>query len=132
MEALLIIISLFIFFAVIFYILYINGFAVIKSVTCIKCLAPIGKYNSKVSVLKCDGYIKRIIKFKESRKYHFNFNCNISNGYISAKVENKFGESLLELDSNNRNDTLDVKSFERYYLILSFKKADGDVEIKWS
>ncbi len=134
MEKLSTIITIILLIGVLFYVLYINGYMVIKSISAIAFIGSIGRFKnrSKATFLACNGYIKKVIKFKESREYQFIFNCTISKGDIVVEVQNRHKETVLVLDTVHRNGVLDAHCAERYYLILKFKKADGSFELTWS
>ena len=48
-----------------------------------------GKNKCEVSFSSCSGYVKKVIKFNESREYTFKLDGDISKGSIHVIVENK-------------------------------------------
>ena len=83
-------------------------------------------------VVSCGGWVRKVIKFKESRQYQFTFGSDITKGSITAEIQNRDKKPILILDSENPQGILDVDSRERYYLVVRFNKATGSFEMKWA
>ena len=80
----------------------------------------------------CHGYIKKFLSIKESRDYKFTFNAGITKGYVCAEIQDKYKNVLLCLDILNPENTVYLDSGTKYYLILKFNRAAGELEIEWN
>ncbi|CRZ34023.1 hypothetical protein DFR55_10811 [Herbinix hemicellulosilytica] len=118
---------------ILLYLLWINGYLIISRKTAVLFVGLLRKKGRcKVKFKSCNGNVKRVIKINESKNYIFNLNTNISKGNVTAEIKDKNKRSLLQLDKSNQNATLNLNENERYYLILSFENADGELELTWS
>ena len=92
-----------ILFCILMYFLYINGYMIINAKRAVSFIGAIrGRGRCGASFRSCSGYMKRIIRFQESRAYHFAL------------------EATIEVDGKNR-----------YTLIFRFKSATGDFKMRW-
>lgn len=124
---------LLIFSIFLFYLLWINGLLVISRKTAVLFIGLLRlRGKCKVKCASCNGYIKKVIKIKESRIYKFNFNSNISKGNIIAEVQDKNKKTLFQIDKNNLEHDIFLDNNKRYYLVLNFENADGEIELSWS
>jgi len=116
------------------YILYINGYLVIKSIAAVVFWGSARRWRTRpaAKVRSCSGWVKKVLKFKESREYQFALDLQVSKGSISVEVQNRYKEPVLVLDSENPQGVLAVDCGERYYLVVRFKKATGSFELTWS
>jgi len=115
-----------------FYILWLNGYMILsrKSAVLFVGLRKKGRYSIKFA--SCSGWVKKVIKIYESRNYTFKFKCNISKGNVTAEIRDKSKNMLLRLDKNNPESTINLQKNSRYYLVLKFENADGDLELTWN
>jgi len=120
-------------FIILFYILWINGYltkSVMASVLFVGSLRS--KNRCRFKFIYCNGYIKKVIKIKESRNYIFIFNSNITNGYVTAEVQDVNKRILLQLDKDNPESVIKLEKNYRYYLVLRFVKAKGEFDLAWN
>ena len=114
---------------ILMYLLYINGYLVANSK---RAAMFIGSRRGKKSRFSsCTGYIKRVIRFKENRKYHFALSTELSTGEISMELLDRAGQSVLSLDSNVREGSITAETKKRYELIIRFRSASGSYELDW-
>ena len=134
MQTVLIVLAVVVFCIALQYILYINGFLVIRAISALVFFSTNRKWRIKPSAIvrACTGWTRKVLKFKESRTYHFSFTSELSKGSITAEIQGRNKETLLLLDSDNTSGVLDVKAKERYYLVVRFKGATGRFELSWS
>ena len=114
------------------YILYINGFGFLS---CTSALMFIQYYNRRkqqiISRFKsCNGYTKKIIKFKESKYYTFDLNSNIELGHISILLMNK-DENVVSLDKYNLSKDIFIDKNIKYTMCFKFKSATGKFNLTW-
>ena len=118
---------------IVFYLLYINGYLITqvkKAAMFVGKIGGNGMCRAKFSY--CSGYIKRIVKFKESREYDFTLNSDLSIGEFTAELIDSSKHIIFKLDCNHPCGFVIADSKARYYLILRFKSASGNFELKWN
>lgn len=116
-----------------FYILWINGYMIKSRKTSILFVGSFRqKKGCKIKFQSCNGYIKKVIKIRKSHSYEFTFNSNITNGYVMAEIQDLSKKILLQLDKNNPESSVNLDKKYRYYLLLRFENADGEIEITWN
>lgn len=115
------------------YLLWINGYMVLNKKRAVLFTGSIlGKNRCKVRFSSCNGFVKKIIKFSDSRSYQFNFSNHITKGNVSIEILNKNKEIILNLSPSVPTGILDVNKKEKYYLVLKFDKADGEYKLTWN
>lgn len=125
-------VTIFISMPVLFYLLWINGYMVLKVKRAAVFVGSLKRGNKcEATFSSCDGYVKKVIKFKESRGYTFNLDCDVSKGSLHVIVENKNREILLDMTPTMKTDLLAVEEKCRYYLVLKFEKAEGKFKLQW-
>lgn len=118
---------------ILFYVLWINGYLVKSRKTAILIVGSVRQKNRcKLKFKSCNGYIKKVIKIRESLNYKFTFNSNITKGYVTAEVQDVNKKILLQLDSNNPEASIKLEKNYRYYLVIRFVKADGEFDLAWN
>ena len=133
MDYLFICILLMTFFIILFYTLWINGYLIISSKTAKLFIASFrNKKRCRIKFVSCNGYIKKILKFKENRSYDFCLNSIVENGLVLAEIWDNNKKILLHMDSDMPNSSINVDKKCRYYLILKFEKATGELELLWN
>ena len=114
----------------VFYLLYINGFLVTSAK---KAAMYIGTMRGrKASFTACSGYIKRVIRFKESGTIHFHFHLELSKGEVTAELLDANKQRVLRLSSSDPTASASVQASARYYLVFRFKAATGNYLLSWS
>ena len=117
---------------ILIYVLWINGYLVKSSKTAVLFLGSYRPRNRcKFKFISCNGYIKKVIKIRESRNYIFTFNSNITNGNVTTEIQDVNKRVLLQVDKDNPEATVKLEKTNRYYLVLRFEKADGEFELAW-
>ena len=80
----------FISMLVLFYFLWVNGYMILNAKRALLFVGSLrGKNKCEVSFSSCSGYVKKVIKFNESREYTFKLDGDISKGSIHVIVENE-------------------------------------------
>ena len=110
------------------YLLYINGYMVVVSKRAFMFLGS--KRGKKAMFSSCTGYIKRVIKFKESKVYHVNFGLELEKGEVALELLDEKKQIILSLNGNDTSE-IEVENGKRYYMILRFKSATGSYEVTW-
>lgn len=94
---------------IVFYILYINGIMVINSKRALEFIGSIrGNGSCKASFKGCSGYMKRVIKFKESTVYKFLLDCELEKGELEVSILDSEKEPVMVLDKGRRCSTIVV------------------------
>nr|MDE7297452.1 hypothetical protein [Lachnospiraceae bacterium] len=63
-----------------FYLLYINGWMIINAKRAVMYIGS--RRGNQATFSSCTGYIKRVVRFRESRTYHFTFEPELSAGEV--------------------------------------------------
>ena len=114
--------------AAVFYILYINGYMIMNAK---KATLFFGKERGKYArFTSCSGYMKRVIRFKESREYEFSFETELEKGEVCVELWRGNKDKILSL-TDRGTQTVRVGSKERYYLVLRFVSATGSYHVDW-
>ena len=115
--------------AVLFYILYINGYMVWNSK---RALMYVGSaWGRKASFTSCSGYTKRVIKFEEDKCYHFDLQLELTKGDATVEILDSKKQCLLRLGQNVVQGDIVVEKGKRYYMIVRFKAASGQYTVDW-
>ena len=118
---------------ILFYILWINRYLIKSRKTSALFVGSLRPQNRcKFKFKNCNGYIKKVIRIRESRNYKFTFNSNITNGYVTAEIQDINKKILLQLDKYNPESAIKLEKEHRYYLVLRFAKADGEFDLAWN
>ena len=88
------------------------------------------KRGKKAMFSSCTGYIKRVVKFKENKLYHVDFRLELEKGGVMLELLDARKQVILSLNGSE-GAKIEVKSGERYYMILRFKSATGSYEVSW-
>lgn len=111
-----------------FYLLYINGYMIINAK---RATLFLGKERGKYArFASCSGYMKRVIRFRESREYVFSFETELEKGEVCVELWKGNKDKILSL-TDRGTQTVSVESKERHYLILRFVSATGSYHIDW-
>lgn len=111
-----------------FYLLYINGYMIINAK---RATLFLGKERGKYArFASCSGYMKRVIRFRESREYVFSFETELEKGEVSVELWNGNKEKVLSL-TNQGKQVISVDNKKRYFLILRFVSATGSYHVDW-
>ena len=110
------------------YLLYINGYMVMSRK---RALTFIGSQRGKkASFTACNGWMKRVVRFKESRKYVFDLDLQLSKGEMQVELlDGK--DVIIHLDADKPTEYAEITAGKRYYLVFRFAKATGKYELKY-
>ena len=122
------IIILFCMIGILSYLLYINGYMVVASKRALMFLSS--KRGRKAMFSSCTGYIKRVIKFKNSKVYHVDFKLELEKGEVILEILDAKKQSVLALNSSKISE-IEVVGGQRYYMVLRFRSASGSYEVTW-
>lgn len=121
------------FFSILFYILWIKGYLIMSITTAKLFIGSLrNKERCRIKFVSCNGYIKKIIKFKENRTYDFCLKSKVENGLVLAEIWDSNKKILLHLNSDMPSSSINVDKKCRYYLVLKFEKATGELELLWN
>lgn len=120
-------------FVILFYTLWIKGYLIIKRKTAKKFIGSV-KFRRRLNIkfTSCNGYIKKVLKIKESRNYLFSFESIIEKGNVTVEILDRSKEKILQLDRSNLEKDIFLDKNSRYYLVLRFENADGELDLSWN
>lgn len=121
-------IVIFIILMILYYILYINGYMILTSKRAMMFIGTQRGKEARFTV--CTGYIRRVIKFEESRDYEFVFDTELSKGSVSVELLDSSKKRVMFL-KENRCGAVSVEACKRYYLMIRFESATGNYNLDW-
>ena len=128
-------IPLFIAFSVVvfvfIYILYCQGFAVLRRTSAIMFVFRHGKNADKATLDSCTGWVKHAGKFRESKTYEFFLDAQLSKGNVKVILLDRKKQSLIKLSPQYPTCKIELDVRNRYYLRWEFKGATGKCELRW-
>ena len=111
--------------------LYRQGFAVTKSIAAVLFMFRPGKDCDKANLNSCSGWVRHMVRPRESRTYEFTLDCRLSNGDAEVFLLDKDRRQLLHLDRHLNSGRAELDQAGRYYLRWEFKSATGTCELHW-
>lgn len=121
-------IILLVFIGILSYLLYINGYMVISSKRAFMFLGS--ERGKKAMFSSCTGYVKRVVKFKESKVYNIDFKLELEKGEVVLELLDAKKQVILSLNKSECSK-IKVENGKRYCMILRFKSATGSYEVTW-
>lgn len=121
-------------FAVVFafiYILYCQGFAVLRRTSAIMIVFRRGKRADKATLDSCTGWVKHAVRFRESETHEFILDAQLSKGNVEVTLLNRKKQPLMRLNPQSPRCKIESDVRNRYYLRWEFKSATGKCELRW-
>lgn len=121
-------------FAVVFafiYILYCQGFAVLRRTSAIMIVFRRGKHTDKATLDSCTGWVKHAVRFRESETHEFILDAQLSKGNVEVTLLNRKKQPLMKLNPQSPRCKIESDVRNRYYLRWEFKSATGKCELRW-
>lgn len=114
------------------YILYLYGHFSVRAKRSVVFIGNgIGRRRGYASFVGCDGWIRRMIRFEQNRVYEFRLDTKLKYGTVSVELLNRKKETVMRLTENIEIGRVEVKSRERYCLIVHFVQAEGSYVLDW-
>lgn len=107
----------------VFVFLYNQGYMVSKSMSAVVFIGS-AKGNS-ARFTSCNGYMKRVIKFKDDGTYTFVLDAELSKGDMSVELLDSTKQRIMQLNCSNQRDSITVEKKKKYYLVINFRSATG-------
>lgn len=123
-------IGILVILGLVIYLLYLRGYIMFQSKRAVVYIGS--RRGKKAKFSACSGYTKRIVRFEESKAYHFTFNATLRKGTVTAELMDANKQSLCILSADMRQCSVAVECKKRYYLIFHFREATGEYELEWS
>ena len=121
-----------IIFGSLFYLLYVNGYMIINAKRAVMFVGSIrGNGKCKASFSTCDGYMKRVIRFKENKTNNFNLKCQLSTGTLFVELLDSNKQKIMNLNNNYQSANINVERNKKYYLVFKFQSVTGNYELSW-
>jgi len=128
MKAILILVLL----PVIYYVLYINGYMVVGSKSAKIFVGKNRGTNAYWSQFAgCNGTLKRVARFRDSKEYKFRLDAGITEGTVSVELLDKDKNLIMKLTAENPDACFTVDKKLRYYMVYKFEHATGSYELTW-
>lgn len=118
-------------FAIVMYLLYCNGFVVTEVIAAVVLVFLPGKNSDKVKIVSCNGRIRHVGRFHESRIYQFSLDTQLSKGEAEVLLLDQKKRELLRLNRHSAIGITELDRGSRYYLHWEFKGATGKCDLHW-
>ena len=102
----------------VFIFLYNQGYMVSKSISAVTFIGSTKGNSARFS--SCNGYMKRVIKFKEEGTYTFVLDAELSKGDMSVELLDSTKQKIMQLNCSNRSASITVEKKKKYYLVINF------------
>lgn len=129
MEKVLLLLSLIPIFAGVFYLLYVNGYMIINAKSAVSFIGS--KKGNSAIFSSCNGYIKRVVRFKTDKVCTVTLNAELTKGDLRAELLDASKQVMMRLDRSNPTASITVEQSKRYTLIVHFKSATGKYALVW-
>ena len=113
-----------------FYLLYNSGYLILNSKRAVMYVGS--KRGKKAKFTSCTGFTRRVIRFKETRTYRFDFDCALTAGTVSVELLDSSKKPVLTLDETNPSAAAKMERGKRYDLVCRFKGASGEYTLDWN
>ena len=124
-------ITIFVVVSAVIYILYCQGFAVLRRTVAIIFVFRHGKNADKATLDSCTGWVKHVGRFRESKTYKFFFDAQLTRGNVEVILLDRKKQQLIKLNPQHSTCKIDLDAKNRYYLRWEFKGATGKCELRW-
>jgi len=112
------------------YLLYINGWMVVNSKSAVSFIGSRG--GKAASFSGCNGSIRRIVRFSESRVYAFSLDSALTKGSMTAVLLDPNKQEILCLSADQPSMAVEIEAKKRYTLVLRFRTATGRYGLHWN
>ena len=113
------------------YLLYSRGIAISKCIVAVLFWFWPGKGSDQVTVGSCNGWIRHIGRFHESRTYEFVLDAQLSQGEAEVFLLDEEMQPLLQMSQWFPAGTIELDKKSKYYLQWEFSGATGRCELSW-
>lgn len=113
------------------YILYCQGFAVLRRTAAIIFVFRHGKNADTATLDSCTGWVKHVGRFHESKTYEFFFDAELSKGNVEVILSDRKKQQLMKLTPQSPTCKIKLEEKNRYYLRWEFKGVTGKCELRW-
>ena len=113
----------------ILYLQYRNGYIHMQAKSAVMYIGSVG--DKHATFTSCNGYTKRVVRFKESGTVHLSFQPELSAGNVTAELLDAKKQTILRLSSANRIADVQVEAKKMYYLVIRFQSATGSYHLDW-
>ena len=130
MKKVIFLLILMIFLGLTMRLLYLGGYMYSGSRTALLFIQS--ERGKKARFSGCSGTIKRVVRFTESREYHFALATELEKGEIRVTLLDSKKKTVLCLDRHTSEGLLEAEAGKRYELVIHFESASGSYELDWS
>ena len=113
------------------HVLKINGFLFIskKKAKLFICRPIKNEKRLNIKFAACTGYLRKVMRFKEERKYEISFTGEVRSGSCVLELLNS-NKSVVLTKNLNEEATLYLPDLtQKYMLSINFENADGECNI---
>lgn len=118
---------------ILLYLLYRNGYLIMQSKRAVLFRSDFRGRKDRMgfSVVKCTGWVGRVLKVREDGIYRFDLDVSLSAGTVQFQVLNRQKLPLLTLNPDTTRGRIQLEKGQRYYVRMEMTRADGDCAARW-
>ena len=118
---------------ILIYIMYINGFGYVGSMSSLFNYQTNGIFEDSIhaNLKRCSGRAKKVFKVRKSGFYDFNLENELESGNVTVSLVDSIGNTIFNLDKVNSNSNEYLNESEKYRLIFNYNKACGKFDFSW-
>lgn len=118
---------------IVMYLLYDNGYMVVKSKTALTFIGSgVGKQSHfDCHFTGCTGYAGRVLRVKESGTYTVKLDAKLSKGEVKFLLLDRAKTPLLVLTPERNQGGIYLEQGRRYHIRMEFAHATGDSKALW-
>lgn len=113
------------------YVLYRQGIAQSKCIAAAFYVFLPGRSSDRVAMDSCNGWVRRMGKFREARTYEFTLDTQLSNGDVEVFLLDQEKQEILRLNPYFPSQQVSLSEKSRYYIHWEFRNATGKCELNW-
>lgn len=113
------------------YILYCQGFAVLRKTRAIMIVFHHSKNADKATLDSCTGWVMHVGRFRENRTYEFFLDAQLSKGNVEVILLDRKKQPLMILNPQAPAGKIELGVKNKYYLRWEFKGVTGKCELRW-
>lgn len=122
-------ILLFLVLGCILYLLYRNGYLITNMKKAVMFVGT--RRGNQATFSSCSGYMKRMVRFKENKPYHFSLSSELTKGEMSVELLDSKKQQIMCLNENQRSADIVIDKKKQYYLVFRFRAATGNYDLRW-
>ena len=111
------------------YLLYVSGCMPVSVRRARMYVGKSGGWGARFA--GCEGWIRRIVRVKESRVYDVELTEELTGGTVTAELRDAQKRTVLRLDGEHPRASVALEKGGRYEMTVRFQSATGSFSLQW-